>query len=435
MKSVKFLFSALCLSAMVLLVSCGKDKDVSEGPIDSKLTAEEHKEKLSAIGVDFVNDIDEIADEPLIAIMIQFDELSSEYEIAESMAKFAPIQYLNQYTELQDNPKKVLDLKSVATYMDDEPETMSELWDEMVGTYTFNSETMMWDYTEATDEVTFIFPSNETNLENGVNDVNIRIFDFAYQDATSETVQETSTELPTSLQISVTTTASDQIFGLDMTASYYSDDMPKLMENSMDMVYYSWNTTMDMTDRSKEMSMSSSYKKGSEVIAAFNLDIKANFDMDAIQEALDNEDITAIQDLLNNGNASFQVNNLKLVGFVDVKNMIADMTDLSENLDESTTEEEYIDAMVKVYNDNINLYLMYVSENEVIARAEAYAYYDTEWAEYTFSWRIVFTDGTAFDDSYFEEGFEDFFDEMDDFILEMEELYPEIFEDDSDYVY
>ncbi len=78
---------------------------------------------------------------------------------------------------------------------------------------------------------------------------------------------------------------------------------------------------------------------------------------------------------------------------------------------------------------------MYVSENEVIARAEAYAYYDTEWEEYTFSWRIVFTDGTAFDDSYFEEGFEAFFETMDDFILEMEELYPEIFEDDSDYVY
>ncbi len=60
---------------------------------------------------------------------------------------------------------------------------------------------------------------------------------------------------------------------------------------------------------------------------------------------------------------------------------------------------------------------------------EAYVYEDTEYDDTYVEWRVVFTDGTAIDESYFEEGFDDVTEAMDDFIMEMEDLYPEIFEE------
>ncbi len=48
----------------------------------------------------------------------------------------------------------------------EDPETIQEVYDELVGIYEWNSNSYDWDYTDAGDKIVFMFPSEQDGTSN-----------------------------------------------------------------------------------------------------------------------------------------------------------------------------------------------------------------------------------------------------------------------------
>jgi len=112
--------------------------------------------------------------------------------------------------------------------------------------------------------------------------------------------------------------------------------------------------------------------------------------------------------------------NIKIAGMVNLKALEDELRELEEN--ETMDEEEIIDALVEELNKNVQLVVVYNDENKKIADAEAYAYEDGD--EYYPMIRFVYADGSKVDaTTYANEQLDDFIDELNAFILEINADY------------
>jgi len=75
--------------------------------------------------------------------------------------------------------------------------------------------------------------------------------------------------------------------------------------------------------------------------------------------------------------------------------------------------------MADELNSYVNLRLVKIDNNEIIAKVEAYVINDTEWEyeDYDLGFRLTFGEGSPIDmETYFEEGFDDFIDSLNDLL-------------------
>ena len=84
------------------------------------------------------------------------------------------------------------------------------------------------------------------------------------------------------------------------------------------------------------------------------------------------------------------------------------------------------EAAVVEVNKYVDLRVIDVSVNQKIAEVEAYVVYESDsWDEWTYiDFRLVFADGSRIDlETYFEDGFNDFVDEVNALISELNSDY------------
>lgn len=424
MKKSKILFRFIYVVAVLLVFSCDK-KDDEGDPTLSKLSAEEHKSEINNIGIAFIDDMDDMSSESMIEVMINFFNLADEDNLDDELdMKSAPMAYLRQYTGLKEKPLSSLRLKSLES---DEYESVTEIYQDMTGIYTYNAATSSWSKSPSSTEVVFNFPSMESKTEN---DTQLKIYDYNAEAADLQEIEGYTYERLTSLKIDLKVN-STVLFSYHMSASYHSDDLPKLMKHDVTMESYSWNNTFDLTNPNSEVKLSTSYKKGSTVIMTAGINAKGDFTYDNLEtDAIDREDddqsdILEDQDILKSGTIYFQIENLRAEGNVDAVQFIKDMNKADE-MDYDTDEQEKAaeEAYAKAFNDNASLDIMYADKKEIIASGEMYVVeedWEWEWNDgdlyhYYTDIRFLFSDGTAVDDSYFENGFSSLIDRMNEMI-------------------
>ena len=124
------------------------------------------------------------------------------------------------------------------------------------------------------------------------------------------------------------------------------------------------------------------------------------------------------EEIINSADAHFQLYDIALRGDVDVKGLMDQMRILDEQLENEEISEDTANARGSAkINQFLNLRLVNVKTNEIMAKAEAYPVkkVDPEWGweDNYIDFRLTFGDGSHVDmETYFEEGFDDFVDEI-----------------------
>ena len=135
--------------------------------------------------------------------------------------------------------------------------------------------------------------------------------------------------------------------------------------------------------------------------------------------------------IINTANARFQIMNIAVEGTINVKGVWDANNEIYANEDDYDFDWGKADSlMVIAFNDNIDIKLMYADTKQTIATVEAYLYSEDynvggeTWTEKYMDMRFVFPDNSKVDaETYFNEGFEDFVDELNIFIDDLNAKY------------
>jgi len=142
---------------------------------------------------------------------------------------------------------------------------------------------------------------------------------------------------------------------------------------------------------------------------------------------VDEWDEVEFEEIANSANAEFQVLNIALRGEINVKGLVDQVRKIEDDYDdEEIDEEEYCDQISDELNKYLNLRLVNTTNNEIMAKAQAYVVFEDDYyyEDYYVSFRLTFGDGSPIDmETYFEEGFDDFVDSLNDLLEDISSDY------------
>src|SRR4030042_1799980 len=147
---MKKVFNVLAVFMIIFLISsCNKDD--KDGEKFSKLSVEENKAIVEESGIAMVQAMDDMKDlqtTDAAASLGNLLDMSDPFGYNEEKSKISLTVHAIAGIKTGDNGVHELftALKSPAELAED-PETLQEVWDEAVGTYTWNPELEDWDFT------------------------------------------------------------------------------------------------------------------------------------------------------------------------------------------------------------------------------------------------------------------------------------------------
>jgi hypothetical protein len=449
----KNLIYALVIVASAL-VSCNKDDNKGTGTGTDPFNApyngasiDENKATLEDNGIQLVNEIDQIKDLDAIAILVNFSKIESGSSAKNAVLNraLAPLKTASTASSV----KAIFSaLESVA---EEDPIGVADLWNELVGRYTYNFDTDEFDYSDdVSDAVIFEFPGLETDL---TNTATITINDFAYQTLVDPVIEIDSTikpQLPTSLHITLSYEGAE-LASFDYSASFEDNGIPLSFSSILTIGDFSFSVTMTH-DPYNNATNKNSFKHGADVL--IETFVEANGDWS--EENIDDNTVTetdttgwdwiwdeelgdyvygpvveevseiTVENIVENANAYIQVINIKVAGLVDFKSLVPEIKALDAQYDienPTITEQAYYEQTAIAINKYAKLVVVTANDNKKISEAEAYAYED-ESDEWNIDVRFVFEDGSKVDaETYFSEGFEGFVDAINTVIDEINADY------------
>ena len=449
-RSIFFIVAA----AVVAFSSCKKD---DENLPFNKLTAEENKEVVETSAIKAAQTFDAMKDHAVMDAMVSLDNnLNASDPLSSKITKKSKVTLtVNTLAGLETGETGIRDvfaaLATPAEFSDD-PETIQEVWDDAVGTYTWNSGTESWDYEANAEEIVFLFPSTPDGT---TNNATLTIYDYTGVEITSPIDDEYSGDLPVSLNLKLEI---DELEVLTYTfaVEYNDDGIPSSIASDLTMEPYKFS--VDVTNNDEEISATYQFTDDGDVIIMIQGGIDGNFTQENIDEntyivtdtyewtdyrynettqqyeyvtvtETDEWEEVEIGGIIHTGNVKLQLYNISVVGVGDVT-AIADSIEAmypddywdDPDYDEKTMTEREADMM----NEHLQIFVIDEDSRKKIADVEAYVVEDIDdWGtDYYIDFRMVFGDGSLVDlETYFEEGFEDVVDELNDIISDLNTKY------------
>ena len=411
-------FNYLLLSLLALGLTFNSCKDDSSDEVFSTNTVEKNKTYIEDQGIAMVDVMKEMDNEPAVDASISFVNYLATSDILAGNKKAGTIDITKQnlfapvfaVANLKNhNSKAVLNALKSAT---EDPETFTQLYEALMGIFTWNAETQSWDYNENATNIQFYFPSTETGTTNnasfiinytGTTDT------YTIGDAEDGYVGDLPQDIKAELKVD-----NKAVFTYLFNATYDSKATPISINTSITMGEFVFSIEGSNTNNAN-LTLVYTFKQGSTIIMKFELGINGNW----APENIDQEEV-AFQDVINSGNASFQVLGIKAVGQVDVTNLFNKIEELDKKRNNDNTFEEdslLVVEYMNTYNQYVNLSLRYVDNNNIIAKLQVYPIFESDtissggitmikW-NVTMGYRFVFGDGSTIDaDVYFENGFD-----------------------------
>ncbi len=450
MGTKNFLLAAFMIVA--LLTSCKKEE---KGEKFSTLSVEENKGKIEDSGIKMVRTMDDMTDMQTIDISISMgDKLSMDDPFSDGLKKSEIANTISaiagagngDFNDLYSN------LKS-APIIPDDPSSIEELWNAVLGTYSWNSGAEVWDYTAGGDIVKFQFPSTETGT---TNNAELIISDYAGVVIETPIDEEYTGDLPVALSMKLTVDGTT-FMTYTYAASFNSEGIPSAFASDLTIEEFSWS--FDFTNNDKKVSSNYTFthngetamKMGGTIEGIFTEEhYEANTEYCYDDYKIDPEtgwyeyyevcvsspdlvegdyywEETEFEEIIHKASANFQLFNIAIRGNVDIKTLVNKIDGIYENedddgFDDDQAESDAIDAV----NEFINLRVIDLSANTIIAKAEAYMKHETnEWGTDSYlDIRFVFGDGSYVDaETYFNDGFDSFINEMNAFIRSLNAEY------------
>lgn len=474
MKTKKMLAFWLLAFALVT-ASCDKN-DKEDADDFSPIPVAEHKTNIENAGFDLFDEMKIMEQEPVMQSNISLGLLldtsdpfaksgtTTQGQLSKVVA-FAPVYAIRNYkTDGLDAMLKTFQINPA-----EEPETIQAMYDELIGVYEWNDVNQLWDYTQTGNNIQLLFPSEVDGTSNNAS------YTITYQGYTGPNpIEDYDGDLPQLVQAELKvdgTTISSFVFEV----AYNSEGYPTLIEVTYTMGAFEWYMMASNTDNAK-FATEYSFKHGSTILLKLALDASGNWTKENIENNITEEthyyvdhydyetgeyvwgEVGAndewdysetdtefnVHKVIKNGNASFQVMNMKVAGAIDVEGFGTKMLAIDEQYDWDTQEEQIVAEQTKAINDYISLSLRYADTDDVIAFVEAYPVsedysYTTNWdnegnyyetpititeTDYWFSMRFVFADGSKVDaETYFDDVFENLIADLEDYLNDLELEY------------
>lgn len=465
--NLKSLLVFTLLSTILLLVSCNKDDDTNNRNTFSPNTVEENKQAIEEAGIALIRGVAQVEKEPAIDVieaLFFFLELSDPFDHS-NIADMQIAKLRGSYAFIPNYSLASLNevgyegvLKSLAVNpLTDEPETIQEVYELLVGTYSWNANLNQWIYEPIGNTIKFKFPSEESKSGNNAS------YSINYQGYNGEVSNALSNSYEGDLPMSVKTSleVNDlEIMNFNVNITYSTLGLPagissRIKLTSSEFIYGAENID------NEEAGFSFIFKNNEQLLLKFVLTGEGDWSPDNIENSIhyyqyvisnnlefqevevsehddwDSMDFE-VHKVVQGGNSLFQISNIKVEGVVDTEAIgdeIINMGDVDEMSDST-----YWTTISKTMNENIDLSLRFVDSDEIIAIVEAYPvaksesyyeyFYDGAWQDnprlkdytyYEISFRFKFADDSTIDlEVYFGEGFEELVTELEKLILELE---------------
>lgn len=397
-KTVAYL---LCfVAAGMLLTGCGEKK--TEELEYANLTVEQNKTKIQDEGLAVMNKLSDMSNLSGLFAMKDLDNLLNNSTLTGDPMEAAVKQLISPILQLEKNTLSVTKLRSTVVNI----ETISSIMNQVGGVYTYNRLDKTFNRVANTSKIELLFPVGTSSTNNG----KLTISNLKAQ-AGAQGIEE----VPTSLDITLTKgTATLMSFGF--TASYDANMVPTAWNTTLTFAE-GYKFTQAMTNTTTDMAWQFAYALDNENLLSGKFSSKGNFSYDALNNSTDLTEEEMMDLILDNANSYVQLGNLKLTGVVDV-NKFMDAYKAAFPA-EPTQSKADMDKVSQMLNANVSLVLMYAKEGTVIAKSN---FYTEEYSDYeinfdTYQWELVtiyqpsmqllFKDGSAMDDSFFAQGFED----------------------------
>lgn len=435
----KFLFLGI---AIFMIVSCDRDKDRPEK--FSTKTVEENKATVENTGIDLLGVLERMRATKTVEAagnVIEITESGKSKGIQEftGTGLYSVIKAVQGAAGRTGQVNDVFE--AVKGCAEEDPESISEFWDENVGTYTWNPSISDFDTDLGGDKFIIKFPSSDAS---STNDATFTVYNYEGITRSNPLDEEYTGDLPVGLKADLklgTQTLVTFVFG----ASYNEDGVPNAIAADLDIEGFKFE--VDVTNDTKIVSATYKFLENDKVVmkltAAVNgLYTGENIDDNTIPQSeryvcdwvedppgsgqyeeiycTDEWDEIEFEEIANSANAEFQLMNLAVRGEIDIKKLTDKIRIIEDEYDaEKIDDETYCDRMADEINSFLNLRLVKTDNNEIIAKVEAYVVHETDW-EYEdiyVNFRLTFGEGSPIDmETYFEEGFDDFIDSLNDLL-------------------
>jgi hypothetical protein len=454
---MKYTLKYLILAMFVVaFASCDKEnlnpEDDEKLPF-SPLTEEENKELVENSAISVAKNFDELKDQAAIEASVSMvGKLEMANPLDSKMMKKSKVtSVIEVMAGLDLDESSVNDVFQVmgsTSELEDGPETIQEVWDEVVGTYTWNASMEDWDYTANANAIVFKFPSTENGTSNNAT---LTISDYKGITTTNPLDDEYSGDLPVSIDLNFDVDGTS-VLSFMFAVEYNSEGIPTKL--AADLTIEAFKFSSDASKNETEVSANYSFTKNDDII----MEIKGNVKGDFTQENIDanththtetyewtnyvwNEDTQTVEEVtvtetdeweeldaeevFNSGSFKFQLYNISISGYGDIKAM-GDAYDLiyPDNYwdNQAFDYQAAADAEAAAMNEHLSMFAIDEESENKIADVEAYVAMDTGdgYTEYYMDFRLVYGDGSLVDlETYFEQGFEDFIAEINGMIDDM----------------
>lgn len=397
----------------LVLIACDKK---TEELAWADLTVQQNKEKIQDDGLATMEKLNGMSDLTGVHAMNDLNNLIntstlSGDPIGEEMARF-----MVPFNKMDKDETAFKSLRSANVSING----MTDILPAIGGIYTYNADNQTFDRVANTSEITFIYPIGTSTTNNGkltFNNVSFVTFEIA----------GLNEDFFTSLDVKLTKNT-QTLFSMELRNTYDTNSTPTTSTTDIRFME-GYRFYESITRSNADVDWSMAYTYNSENLLSSSFKTIGNFTNDALSNSASLEDDEWIEQVLDNANATFQLGNLKVTGLVDINklNAAAEIA-FPEGLDDTEAE---VDKACSIINQYVTLVVLYAKEGTIIAKSNIYTKESTEWYDYyerTYfepSLQFIFKDGSAMDQSFFDEGFEELEAAFQEMLLSFQTSYSE----------
>jgi hypothetical protein len=444
--------SKLVLFTLLFFTVTSCNKDESNLPF-SKQSVEENKTVVEDAAIRAAQAFDQMKEvsvvDAAVSLGIRFDmadPLSAQNAKKSKVA--ATIDVIAGMEDGSTGINEILSAIASPEELESDPESIQDIWEMVVGTYTWNSGAEDWDYTANANAIVFLFPSIDDGTSNNAT---LTISNYSGVIISNPLEEEYMGDLPVSINMSLEIDGTEAM-SYTFAAAYNEDGVPSSLATDLSLETFVFS--IDITNKETEASASYKFMHGDELV----MEISGGIEGDFTQESIDANTVTRsgtredwiwnditfeydvvevqytweeieVEDIIQSGNFSFQLYNIAINGTGDFKALgdslrILESDDYYEDpmFDEKSANE----LLASLINNNLHIYAIDKDANKKIADVEAYVVEDVD-GNYTYYWidfRLVFGDDSQVDlETYFEDGFENFIKEINAMISDLNTEY------------
>jgi hypothetical protein len=443
---MKNLFKSVLIALLVYsMLSCSSDKEKTES--FTTRSVEENKATIESAGIDLIGVLNRMRSTQTVEAIGNMIQLTGSGK-SKGIGDFTGTGLYSVFRSIHGCAARTLQVndvfESIKGCADEDPESIQEFWDRNVGTYTWNSSASDWDISPGGDKFIIKFPSSGNSK---MNNATFTIYNYEGVIVENPFDEEYTGDFPASLQADLKI-GSQTLLRFVFGASYNADGIPNAIACDLD--FEGFKFEIDVANDTRVISASYKFMEGKAVIMKLSAVVNGLFTADNLElntvhhseshsyvcdfvynpetkeyvevycEYTNEWEKIEFEEIAHSANAEFQLMNLAVRGDIDIKKLVDKIRIIEDQYDtEQIEEEEYFNSISEEINKYLNLRLVNINNNEILAKVEAYVEHESDWGyeDFYVSFRLTFGEESPIDmETYFGEGFDDFIKSLNDLL-------------------